>query len=195
MRKLHILVITALVLGLGVAAQAQNAFITTEMVTNSNDAARMGGESEESGSIWLTFSADDAIANTTITLDYSVPLAIDISETNNDDYTSVNVSVEGTAKNAAPRGGNDGNGTIVITSIPTGTTTLVIRNVMLDVSGASGAVTVTAKAVSSDDTDFLRFDGPNTATVIDDIVVGVEAEAKTGTVRTRGTDSGERRPR
>ena len=61
---------------------------------------------------------------------------------------------------------------------------------MLDVSGASGPVTVTATIESSDDTDFLRFDGPNVGTVIDDILIGVEAEAKTGTVRTRGTDSG-----
>ena len=43
-----------------------------------------------------------------------------------------------------------------------------------------------AKIESSDATDFLRFDGPNVGTVIDDIVIGVEAEAKAGTLRTRG---------
>ena len=190
MKKLNILVITALVLGLGVAAQAQNTFVTTEMVIDSNDAARMGGESEESGSIWLTFSTAEAIARTTVTLDYSVPLAGDITVTNDTTYTSVSTDVAGTAKNDAPRGGNDGNGTVVVSSIPAGTTTLVIRSVMLDVSGASGPVTVTAKTVSSDNTDFLRFDGPNTGTVIDAIIVGVEVEAEAGTVRTRGTGSG-----
>ena len=41
---------------------------------------------------------------------------------------------------------NDGNGTITITDIAAAaTTTLVIRNVMLDVSGASGPVTVLLK--------------------------------------------------
>ena len=87
---------------------------------------------------------------------------------------------------------NDGNGTIVVSGIPEGriTTTLVIRNVRLDVSGASGSVTVMAEVESSDVTDFLRFDGPNIGTVISDIVVGVEAEADAGTVRTRGTGAG-----
>ena len=43
MRKLHILVITALVLGLGVAAQAQNIFAEVEMFTTPEDYARDGG--------------------------------------------------------------------------------------------------------------------------------------------------------
>ena len=60
---------------------------------------------------------------------------------------------------------------------------------MLDVSGASDdTVTVTVKVTSSDDTDFIRIDGPSSATVIEEILVGVEAEADTETVRTRGTD-------
>ena len=61
---------------------------------------------------------------------------------------------------------------------------------MLDVSGASGPVTVTGELESSNMTDFLRFDGPNIGTVINDIVVGVEVTSTVGTVRTRGTDSG-----
>ena len=61
---------------------------------------------------------------------------------------------------------------------------------MLNVSEASGPVTVTAEIESSVTTDFLRFDGPNIGTVIDDIVVGVKAKADAGIVRTRGTDSG-----
>ena len=85
---------------------------------------------------------------------------------------------------------NDGNGTVVVNSIASGTTTLVIRNVMLDVSAASGPVTVMAEIESSNLTDFLRFDGPNVGTVISDIVVGVEAEADAETVRTRGTGPG-----
>ena len=74
MRKLHILVITALVLGLGVAAQAQNTFVTTEMVTDSNDAAGWVEKARRpaaSGSLFLPMM----LSRTTVTLDYSVPLA------------------------------------------------------------------------------------------------------------------------
>ena len=60
---------------------------------------------------------------------------------------------------------------------------------MLDVSGADGAVTVTLEVTAGMD-DFIRIDGPSSAMVINDIKVGVEAEAKATTVRTRGTDAG-----
>ena len=60
---------------------------------------------------------------------------------------------------------------------------------MLDVSGADGAVTVTLEVTAGMD-DFIRIDGPSSAMVISDIKVGVEAEAKATTVRTRGTDAG-----
>ena len=39
------------------------------------------------------------------------------------------------------------------------TANLLIRNVMLDVSAASGPVTVTVSVKSSMDTDFIRIDG------------------------------------
>ena len=74
-------------------------------------------------------------------------------------------------------------------------TNLLIRGVMLDVSGASDdTVTVTVKVASSDATDFIRIDGPSSATVIEEILVGVEAEADTEVVRTRGTGMGGSRP-
>ena len=170
------------------AAQAQNIFVTVEMVTQPRPAARMGGENEMSGSVWLTFSTAEAIGRTTVTLHYSAPLADDMDLF--DRYvlfTSAAATVVGTAKNSED---NDDNGTVVVNSIAGGTTTLVVRNVMLDVSGASGPVTVTAEIESSDITDFLRFDGPNMDTVIGDIVVGVDVTAAEGTVRTRGTGSG-----
>ena len=182
-------VVLLVLLGSMVAAQAQNnTFVTTEMVTQSRPAARMGGASEMSGSVWLTSSTGKAAARTTFTLHYSVPLAGDINASNNVNYTSVNANVAGEAENNED---NDGNGTVVITGIMgMEPTTLVVRNVMLDVSEASGPVTVTVEMKSSDPTDFLRFDGPNTDMVIDDIIIGVEAEADAGTVRTRGTGSG-----
>ena len=61
---------------------------------------------------------------------------------------------------------------------------------MLDVSDASGTVTVTVKVVSSDATDFIRIDGPSSATVIGDILVGVTAKVDPEVVRTRGTGDG-----
>ena len=60
---------------------------------------------------------------------------------------------------------------------------------MLDVSAASGTVTVTVKVTSSDLTDFIRIDGPSSATVIEDILVGVTAKTDPvpKVIRTRGT--------
>ena len=66
---------------------------------------------------------------------------------------------------------------------------LLIQGVMLDVSGADGAVTVTLKVTAGTD-DFIRIDGPSSAMVISGIKVGVEASVETVTVRTRGTDAG-----
>ena len=48
---------------------------------------------------------------------------------------------------------------------------------MLDVSGADGAVTVTLKSNCRRATDFIRIDGPSSATVISDIKVGVTAHS------------------
>ena len=101
--------------------------------------------------------------------------------------TSIATMVEGEAENED----NDGNGTITITNIFLNTDdslNLVIRGVMLDVSDASGTVTVTVKVTSSDPTDFIRIDGPSSATVIEDILVGVKAKVDPEVVRTRGTD-------
>ena len=191
MRKTQTLFTVALLVLLGSmgAAQAQNGniFVTAEMVTQPRVGARMGGEREMSGSVWLTFSTAAAIERTTVTLHYSVPLATGgIASSEGTTFTSASATVVGMAENP----GNDGNGTVMVSSITADTTTLVIRNVMLDVSGASGPVTVTADIESSEVTDFLRFDGPNIGTVVNDIVVGVGVTTTEGTVRTRGTDSG-----
>ena len=50
---------------------------------------------------------------------------------------------------------------------------MLIQGVMLDVSGADGAVTVTL-AVTAGENDFIRIDGPSSAMVISGIKVGVE---------------------
>ena len=181
----------ALFLCSAVTAQAQdtNRFVIVEMVTQPAAAARMGGENETSGSVWLTFSTAAAAVDTTVTLHYSVPLAMAfVSSVDSTTYTSAVTDVMGTAENDD----NDGNGTVVLTGLldEATATTLVIRNVPLDVSGASGPVTVMAEVESSNPTDFLRFDGPNIGPVISDIVVGVTATGAAVTVRTRGTMPG-----
>ena len=84
---------------------------------------------------------------------------------------------------------NDGNGTIMINPGDMAGGNLLIDGVKLDVSGADGAVTVTLKITAADG-DFIRIDGPSSATVIGGIKVGVEAKVKATTVRTRGTGAG-----
>ena len=59
-------------------AQAQDNNVVVEMATQPAEAARAGGENEVSGSIWLTFSTAAAGPDLTVTVDYSVPLAMDI---------------------------------------------------------------------------------------------------------------------
>ena len=172
------------------AVQAQDGddnYVVIEMATQPNPAARMGGVNEMSGSIWLTFSTSAAGGEVIVTLKYSVPLAEAITLDNSDMFTSVMADVMGTPENAD----NDGNGTVVISGLEGDmVTTLVIRNVMLDVSSASGPVTVAAEVTSSDVNDFIRIEGPNIGTVISDIVVGVKVTPTARTVRTRGTDGG-----
>ena len=100
------------------AAQAQNIFVSVEMVPQPRSDARMGGENEMSGSVWFTFSTGEAVQRTTVTLHYSVPLAGDIASSSSTDFTSVTATVAGTAENDE----NDGNGTVVVNMI-TGTDT------------------------------------------------------------------------
>ena len=173
------------------AAQAQNRFVVVEMVTQPAAAARAGGESEASGSIWLSFSTALAGQDTTVTVNYSVPLAMDIAPQADTDGGYTSQGNEVMIMGAAEDDDNDGNGTFTVSSLSTtpADTTLVVRNVPLDVSGASGPVTVTVEVESSVATDFVRFDGPNSGMVISDVVIGIDAEADSGTLRTRGGES------
>ena len=188
MKKLNILVITALVLGLGVAAQAQN-FAEVKLFTTPEDYAREGGKNEAAGAILLNTSDQAAIEATgaTITLSFSVPLAADIatatSPTGGVTLTGGSATLDGMAENDDD---NDGNGTIVFSSISLTNDNLLIQGVKLDVSGADGAVTVTV-SLTPGENDFIRIDGSNSAMVISGIKVGVAASARAATVRTRGT--------
>jgi hypothetical protein len=82
---------------------------------------------------------------------------------------------------------NDDNGTIEINEFSSGTT-LSIEGIFLDVSNASGPVTVTVE-VEAVDNNLVLLKGPNVRNVIEAVQLGVKATATSVTVRTRGTES------
>ena len=168
------------------AAQAQD-FAEVKLFTTPEAFAREGGKNEAAGSILLNFSAAAAIPAATIMLHFSVPLAANIvaddqGVTTTGDPTAV---VTGMAENED----NNGNGTIMIDPTGGAGVNMLIQGVMLDVSGADGAVTVGLEITAGMD-DFIRIDGPSSAMVISGIKVGVEPSATAVTVRTRGTGAG-----
>ena len=185
MRKNQTLFTMALLVLLGLmgAAQAQD-FAEVKLFTTPQPFAREGGKNEAAGSILLNASDATAIQDATIMLHFSVPLAAD-------DVTGVTVTGDtgATVTGMAENEDNDGNGTITIDPTNNAGVNLLIQGVMLDVSGADGAVTVTL-AVTAGPNDFIRIDGPSSAMVIDGIKVGVEASVTAVTVRTRGTGAG-----
>ena len=164
-------------------AQAQE-FSEVKLFTTPEDYAREGGKNEAAGSIILNASAAPAIADAMIMLHFSVPLATDDST----GTAGGNAELTGMAENED----NDGNGTITVVPAADGgmdALNLIIQDVMLDVSDADGAVTVTLE-ITAGPGNFIRIDGPSSAIVIRDIKVGVGASATATTVRTRGTDAG-----
>ena len=194
MRKnLTLLIAGILLLATAGAAQAQD-FSEVKLFTTPKDFAREGGKNEAAGSILLNSSAAAAIQaeGAMIMLHFSVPLAADIDATSQG-VTATEVTVTGDSGAAvtgmAEDDDNDGNGTIMIDPSSGAGLNLLIQGVRLDVSGADGAVTVTLKVTAGTD-DFIRIDGPSSATVIGGIKVGVEASVTAVTVRTRGTGAG-----
>ena len=199
MSKTKTLFTVALLILLGSmgAAQAQDTtanFAEVKLFTTPEPFAREGGKNEAAGSILLNSSDIAALGaeGAMIMLHFSVPLAADITAATQDETDTPTVTVSGdnmpTVTGMAENPDNNGNGTITIDP-GTPQVNLLIQGVMLDVSGADGAVTVTL-AITAGMGDFIRIDGPSSAMVINDIKVGVEAEAKATTVRTRGTDAG-----
>ena len=188
MRKNQTLFTMALLVLLGSmgAAQAQD-FAEVKLFTTPEAFAREGGKNEAAGSILLNASDATAIADATIMLHFSVPLAADIAadETGVTTTGDPNAEVTGMAENED----NDGNGTIMIDPTANGGVNMLIQGVMLDVSGADGAVTVTLE-VTAGTNDFIRIDGPSSAIVIGGIKVGVDPSVTAVTVRTRGTGAG-----
>ena len=191
MRKNQTLFTMALLVLLGSmgAAQAQEIdanFAEVKLFTTPEPFAREGGKNEAAGSILLSASGGGypRWIRATIMLHFSVPLAADITETTQRRPVTVlqgiaTATVTGMAENED----NDGNGTITIANITPGDMAagpnLLIQGVMLDVSGADGAVTVTLE-ITPGPNDFIRIDGPSSAMVISGIKVGVEASGHGG---------------
>ena len=188
MRKNQTLFTMALLVLLGSmgAAQAQD-FAEVKLFTTPEAFAREGGKNEAAGSILLNASAEAALRDATIMLHFSVPLAADIAASDTDVTTTGDPGAEVTGM--AENEDNEGNGTITIDPTGSAGVNMLIQGVMLDVSGADGAVTVTL-AVTAGTDDFIRIDGPSSATVISGIKVGVDPSVTAVTVRTRGTGAG-----
>ena len=183
MSKTKTLFTMALLVLLGSMGAAQAQFAEVKLFTTPVDYAREGGKSEAAGSILLNTSDEMTTMRATIMLHFSVPLAALAADAAAATVTGdTDAVVTGMAENKD----NDGNGTITIAPSGNAMKNLLIQGVMLDVSGADEAVTVTLEVTAGTD-DFIRIDGPSSATVISGIMVGVEASAKEATVRTRGT--------
>ena len=180
MRKTQTLFTMALLVLLGSmgAAQAQD-FAEVNLYATPTPAAREGGKSEASGDVFLTFSADGtngAVMGAAVTLKFSVPLAED-SMVSKDGGTDGGIYTSGLIESNTAGDGISvaaDTGTITIVGFSGTATSLLIRGVRLDVSDASGPVTIMMEVKTSAD-DFLRIDGSSVATVVREIKIGVEA--------------------
>ena len=204
MRKTLLLATILLLASMG-AVQAQLARYELQAVPEKN--ARQGGLAEESAAVYVIFSVGDMVAAraaftgsgmdaATVILRYSAPimagLMTDADNFSGDLNPRVMISDPMLAADADgvvvthKDDDNDGNGTIMIRGLSDSGSILIVNDILLDVSEASGPVTVTAD-ISAPRPVALIPSGPTTATVIDAITLGVAAKADMGTVRTRGT--------
>ena len=121
------------------AAQAENELYEVKVFTTPAVGARAGGEDEMSGGVLLNFTPNPSSSTSrslSITPSLSqadIPSGTQPSTTGDGLTTSLGTTVVGEAEEED----NDDNGTITITAISAGSN-LLIRGVMLDVSGASG---------------------------------------------------------
>ena len=182
MRKTQTLFTVALLVLLGSMGAAQAQIARIALLTQPEPAAREGGKNEKAGTVWLdidvTGSLEEAVASFTLT--YSSPLAAGLMLGTED------------INNAAldPDDLGHAGGTIKITptdTTMTGRTAILVEGVRLDVSQASGPVTVTL-SVERAAGGIALLTGPDTRNIIEDILPGVMVEVGVdpGTVRTRG---------
>ena len=156
------------------AVQAQTIARVT-LLTATERAAREGGKTEAAGDVFLDIDgAPESIASYTLT--YSVPVVASDVVTNLDGYDATESDLEkGLVAFGALSGGAD--------------TVVAITGVTLDVSKAgSGPVTVTLKLENAEE-DLALLVGSDTGTVFTEVLPGVKATVKMGTVRTRGGEA------
>jgi hypothetical protein len=169
------------------AGVAQAQVTRYELVTVPEASARKGGLKEAGGTVFLNTTGGDPFTTTkSIMFRFSAPLATDSPTYLGFLGTGATVTV--TEEDTAD---NDGNGTIEATVLVVNQSTATIRGLLFDVSETSAPVTVTVTATAKDSTEddvfITLYEGPTTANIITDITLGVKAEAKSSTVRTRGT--------
>ena len=154
-------------------AQAQT-IARVSLLTAPEAAAREGGKVEAAGDVFLDIDGEAAsIASYTLT--YSVPVVDSTELQELDGYAAADSDLE--------------DGEVAFNNTETGDAVIAITDVTLDVSGAdSGPITVTLKmeASTTPDADLALLIGPATMPVITEILPGVKATAKLGTIRTRG---------
>ena len=186
MKKLNIITMAALVLSFGAVAQAQSVARVT-MHTQEKAAVREGGSMEVAGDVFLEATSANALNQsiTSIKLTYSAPLAMM--------GTPAEVVVPSAPtglSNIAGENNDDGEGVLTADWTATAEDTVVaIQDVTLNVSKASGPVSVTIEYTTAED-GLVIDGGPTTMPVITAILPGVKATAKMGTARTRGTPTG-----
>ena len=181
MKTPRILAMAVLMLNIVAVAEAQIAKV--EVLTQPKAAAREGGKREAAGDVFLNIdlSGTVAAALSSATFTYSAPLASGLEA----ESGGVGIDVTNAAL-IATDALDHAKGIIKIDAFtaqaPGGLVS--IKGVQLDVSKASGPITVTVKIESGD--GIAVFDGADSGTVITEILPGVKAAAKEDTIRTRG---------
>ena len=183
MSKTKTLFTVALLILLGSMGMAQAQIARVELLTGVEAAAREGGKVEAAGDVFLDIEATGDVIDsiTSFTLTYSVPLA---AGTDTDSITlSTGSAVALTADDI-----DVAKGTIKITPSGQNDQLISVSTLNLDVSDATGSVTVTVEMERTDGGAAILI-GLDTMPVIIEILPGVKATAKKETVRTRGGEA------
>ena len=184
MSKTKTLFTMALLVLLGSMGMAQAQIARVELLTGVEAAAREGGKVEAAGDVFLDIEAAGLVTAsiTSFTLTYSAPFAAGT------DADSITLSRDNTVALTA----DDidvAKGTIEITPAGSENQLISVSTINLDVSDATGPVTVTVEMERTDGGAAILI-GQDTMPVITEILPGVKATAKKGTVRTRGGEAG-----
>ena len=176
------IILLSLALCFGMVAQAQT-IARVSLLSNSETGARAGGKAEDAGDVFLDIKGNPSSINSA-TLTYSAPIS-----------SSNPVAVIGTGATLVTAEMGDHEKGILRLDAFTGSddTVISITGVTLDVSEASAdPVTVTLLLESSSaggEDDLALLVGLSSVNVINEVKLGMTAEADMGTIRTRGTDA------